>query len=146
MLVILLIDIVLFWLNYIPTKFCNYSPARIIKDQVINYIIHCKHQFSEFIQVVAKTINLIEVPRTIDALAAYHTGNKQGTWKYFNIAMDKPLSYKKTTNLPVPLDLPARIHALVTNESEDFIILDNHGNPFVVTTTFKTLPLLTPKA
>ena len=31
----------------------------------------------------------------------------------------------------ISLDFPARIHALAANESEDFIILDNHGNPFV---------------
>ena len=124
MLVILLIGAVLFWLNCIPTKFSNYSPARIIKDQVIDYKVHCKH-------VVTKTTNLIEVPRTIDALAAYPTGNKQGTWRYFNIATGKPISHKKVTNLPILLDLPNRIHALATNESEDFIILDNHGNTFV---------------
>ena len=31
----------------------------------------------------------------------------------------------------MPLDLPDRIHDLAANESEDFIILDNHDNPFV---------------
>ena len=41
------------------------------------------------------------------------------------------LSHNKETNLPIPLDLPAQIHALAANKSEDFIILDNHGNPFV---------------
>ena len=129
MLVIPLISAVLCWLNCIPTKFSNYSLARIIKDQVIDYKVHCKHQFGEFVQVVAKTTNLIEVPRTIDA--AYPTGNKQGTWRYFNIATSKSLSHKKAMNLPIPLDLLARINALAANKSEDFIILDNHGNPFV---------------
>ena len=71
------------------------------------------------------------MPRTIDALAAYPTGNEQGTWRYFNIVTGKPLSHKKATNLPISLDLPAWIHALAANESEDLIILDNHGNPFV---------------
>ena len=122
---------VLIWLNCIRTKFSNYSSARIIKDQVIDYKVHCKHQFGEFVQVVATTINLIEVPHTIDALVAYPTGNKQETWRYFNITAGKPLSHKKRMNLTIPSDLPARIHALAVNESEDFVILDNHGNPFV---------------
>ena len=131
MLVILLVGAVLFWLNYIPTKFSNYSPARIMKDRLIDYKIHCKRQFGEYVQVVTKTTNLIEVPRTIDALAAYPTGNEQGTWRYFNISTGKPINHKKATNVPMPLDLPNRIHALAANESEDFIILDNHGNPFI---------------
>ena len=131
MLVILLIGAVLFWLNCIPTKFTNYSPARIMMDRVIDYKVHCKHQFGEFVQVVTNTTNLVEVPRTIDALAAYPTGNQQGTWRYFNIATGKPIYHKKATNLQIPLDLPDRIHALATNESEDFIMLDNHGVPFI---------------
>ena len=49
----------------------------------------------------------------------------------FQYCQGKPISHKKATNLPIPLDLPDRIHALAANESEDFIILDNHGNPFV---------------
>ena len=131
MLVILLIGAVLFWLNCIQTKFSNYSPAQIIKDRVIDYKVHYKHQFGEFVQVIAKTTNLIEVPRTIDVLAAYSTANEQGTCRYFNIATVKTLSHKKATNLLIPLDLPVQIHALVVNESEDFIILDNYGNPFI---------------
>ena len=43
MLVILLIDAILFWLNCIPTKFSNYSPAWIIKGRVSDYKVHCKH-------------------------------------------------------------------------------------------------------
>ena len=61
-----------------------------------------------------KTTNLVKVPRTIDVLAAYPTGNKQGTWKYYKISTDKPISL-----------------ALAENELEDFIIIDNHGKPFV---------------
>ena len=76
MLVILLVGAVLFWLNCIPTKFSNYSPARIMKDRVIDYKIHYKRQFGEYVQVVTKTTNLTKVPRIIDALAAYPTGNK----------------------------------------------------------------------
>ena len=79
MMVILLIGEVLFWLSFIPTKFSKHSPTRIIKDQVINYKTHCKHQFREFVQVVEKTTNLIEVPRTIDALVVHPIGNKQGS-------------------------------------------------------------------
>ena len=131
MLVILLIGAVLFWLNCIPTKFTNYSPARIMKDRVIDYKIHCKHQFGEYVQVVMKSTSLIEVERTVDALAAYPTGNEQGTWRYYNITTGKPISHKKGTNVPVPEQLPDRIHALAENEPEDFIILDNHGNVFV---------------
>ena len=131
MLVILLIGAVLFWLNCIPTNFSNYFPAQIIKDRVINYKVYCKHQFGEFVQVMTKTTNHIEVPGIIDALATYPTSNEQGTWRYINIATGKPISYKKAINLPIPLNLPDRIHALAANESEDFIILDNYGNPFV---------------
>ena len=88
-------------------------------------------KFGEFVQAITKTTNLIEVPHTINALVAYPTGNKQGTWRYFNISTGKPINHKKATNVPIPLDLPDQIHALAANESEDFIILDNHGNPFV---------------
>ena len=130
-LVILLVCVVLFWLNCISTKFSNYSPARIMKDRVIDYKIYCKHQFGEYVQVVTKTTNLIEVPCTINALAAYPTENEQGTWRYFNISTGKPISHKKATNVPIPRDLPDRIHALAVGETEDFIILDSHGNPFV---------------
>ena len=104
MLVILLVGVVLFWLICIPTNFSNYSPARIIQDWVIDYKIRCKHQFGEYIQVVTKTTNLIEVTRTIDALAAYPIENKQGTWKYFNISTGKPTSHKNATNVPIPED------------------------------------------
>ena len=106
MLVILLIDAVLFWLNCIPTKFSNYSPTWIIKNRVIFYKVHCKHQLGEIVQAVTKTTNLIKVPRIIDVLAVYHTGNEQGTWRYFNITTGKPISHKKGTNLSIPLDLP----------------------------------------
>ena len=98
---------------------------------MIDYKVHCKHQFGEFVQIVTKTTNLLKMPRTIDALAAYPTDNEQGTWRYLNIATSKPISNKKATNLPIPLDFPDQIHVLATNESENFIILDNHGNPFV---------------
>ena len=94
MLVILLIGAVLFWHNCVPTKFSNYSPTRVIKDRVINYKIHCKHQFGELVQVVEMTTNLIEVPRTIDASAAFPIGNKQGSWRCFNISTGKPISRK----------------------------------------------------
>ena len=78
-----------------------------------------------------KTTNLIEVPHTINTLAAYPTGNGQGTWRYFNIATGKHVSHKKATNVPISLDFPDRIHALAANKLEDFIIIDNHGKPFV---------------
>ena len=103
-----------------------------MKDRVIDYKIHCKHQFGEYVQVVTKTTNLIKVPPTINALAAYPTGNEQGTWRYFNISTGKPISHKKATNVPMPIDLPNWIHALAADETEDFIILDNHGNPFII--------------
>ena len=64
-------------------------------------------------------------------MATYPTGNKQGTWRYFNISTGKPISHKEVTNVPIPIDLPNRIHTLAANNSEDFIILDNHGNPFI---------------
>ena len=69
------------------------------------------------------------MPHAINVLAAYPTGNEQGI--YFNIATSKPISPKKATNLPILLDFPDRIHTLAGNESEDFVILDNHDNPFV---------------
>ena len=131
MLVILLVGAVLFWLNCIPTKFSNYSPGRIMKERVIDYKIHCKHQFGEYVQVVMNTTNLVKVPRTINALAAYPTGNKHWTWKYYNISTGKPISYKKATNIPIPENLPDQIHALAEGKSENFVILNNHGNPFV---------------
>ena len=102
-----------------------------MKDQVIDYKIHCKHQFGEYVQVVIKTTNLIKVTYAINALAAYPTGNEQGTWTYFNISTGKPISHKKATNLPIPEDIPDRIHALAAGESEDFIIFDNYVNSFV---------------
>ena len=102
-----------------------------MKDRVIDYKIHCKHQFGEYVQVVTKTTNPIEVPRIIDALAAYPTGNEQGTWRYFNISTGKPISHKKATNVPMPIDFSNRIHALAADKTEDFIIFDNHGNPFI---------------
>ena len=77
-----------------------------MKDQVINYKIHYKQQFGEYVRVVMKTTNLVKVPYTIDVLAAYPTGNKQGTLKYYNIFIDKPISYKKATNIPIPKNLP----------------------------------------
>ena len=52
-------------------------------------------------------------------------------WPRIKVSTGKPISHKKATNLPMPLDLPDRIRALAANKSEDFIILDNHGNPFV---------------
>ena len=36
----------------------------------------------------------------------------------------------------MPLDFPDQIHSLAANESEDFIIFNNHGNPFVDSTNF----------
>ena len=129
--VIFLIRDMLFWLNCILTKFSNYYPTRIIKDQLINYKVHCKHQFGEFVHIVTKTTNLIELPRTINALAAYLTSNEQRTGRYLNIATVNSISHKKAVNIPTSLDLPVRIHVLVANKSEDCIILDNHGNPFV---------------
>ena len=80
-----------------------------------------------------KTTSLIEVPCTIGAFAAHPTGNEQGSWRYLNIKTGKPLIRKKGTTLPVPLDIPARIHALADHNSstEEFVILDNHDNPFI---------------
>ena len=49
----------------------------------------------------------------------------------FQYCQGKPISHKKATNLPIPLDLPGRIHALTANESEYFIIHYNHDNPYV---------------
>ena len=43
----------------------------------------------------------------------------------------EPLSHKQATSWPIPLDLSTRIHALEEHKSDNFVILYNHGNPFV---------------
>ena len=63
-------------------------------------------------QAVEKTTNLVELPRTINALAAFPTGKEQGSWRYYNITTRKPLTRKKGTSLPIPQDILARIDAL----------------------------------
>ena len=100
-------------------------------DRVVDYKIQCKYQFEEYVQVVTKTTNLIKVPRTIDTLVVQQTGNKQRTWRYFNISTSKPINHKKATNVPAPEDLPDRINTLAAGKIKDFIILNNYGNPFV---------------
>lgn len=78
---------------------------------MINYKIHCKYQFGEFVQVVEKSTNLIEVPRTINALAIFPTRNEQGSLRYFDIKTGKPLTRKSDVSLIIPENIPARTYA-----------------------------------
>jgi hypothetical protein len=92
----LIIEMVLlsvFWLNAFPHKHGvsqTISPRTIVTGKHIDYKIHCKVEYGQYVQAHEKHSNKMEA-RTVGALALRPTDNAQGGYYFFSLASGKPL-------------------------------------------------------
>jgi hypothetical protein len=71
-----------FWLNSFPHPngvLAELSPRTIITGQAVNFNLHCKYEFGEYVQTHEQHDNSM-APHTIGALSMHPTGNVQGNY------------------------------------------------------------------
>ena len=114
MLIVQMVSTCNFWLNIFPPTdgvSRNINPRELITGVKIDFNKHIKAEFGEYVQVHEEHDNSMKT-RTTGALATKPTGNAQGGHWFYSLTTGRMLDRKQWTSLPMPNDVPARIHRL----------------------------------
>jgi hypothetical protein len=121
-----------FWLNAFPHKHGvspTISPRTIVTGKHIDYKIHCKVEYGQYVQTHEKHNNNMET-RTVGALALRPTDNAQGGYYFYSLVSGKRLNRTHWTKLPMPTSVKDRVHALArrANAGKGLVFHDSDGN------------------
>jgi hypothetical protein len=110
-----------FWLNAFPNKHkisTTLSPRTIVTRCHIDYTIHCKIEYGQYVQTHEKHDNTMDT-RTVGALALRPTDNAQGGYYFYSLASGIRLHRTHWTALPMSEAVKDRVHALARRASAD---------------------------
>ena len=103
-----------FWLNSLPQKnglYSELSPQTIVTGQRLDFKLHCRFQFGEYVQTHEEHDNSMN-PRTVGALALHPTGNAQGSFYFMSLSTGRVLNRLCGTVLPMPDDVIDGVHRM----------------------------------
>jgi hypothetical protein len=86
--------------------------------KLINYLKHCKLEFSEYLQTHEEHNNKMD-PRTEGAVALRTTGNAQGSYLFFSLNSGKVVTRNRWTVLPMPDNVIKRVKAMGSIYQDD---------------------------
>jgi hypothetical protein len=130
-LIIEMVFLSVFWLNAFPHKHWvsqTISPRTIVTGKHIDYKIHCKVEYGQYVQTHKKHSNNTEA-RTVGALSLRPTDNAQGGYYFCSLASGKRLNRTHWTELPMPTSVKDRVHALArrANADKGLVFHDSNG-------------------
>ena len=133
-LVIEMVYAAIFWLNAFPHRLGisqDYSPRTIVTGLSIDYKLHCRAEFGEYVQTHEEHDNSMQT-RTVGALALRPTGNRQGSFYFYNLNSGLRINRLRWTPLPMPEEVIARVHALArrAKASRGLVFTDSFGRSF----------------
>jgi hypothetical protein len=110
-----------FWLNAFPNKHGmsqTIRPRTIVTGRHIDYKIHCKIEYGQYVQTHEKHDNSMDT-RTVGALALRPTDNAQGGYYFNSLVSGKRLHMTHWTALPMPDAVKDRVHKLARRANAD---------------------------
>ena len=103
-----------FWLNAFPHPrgiSDTLSLRTIITGETIDHQRHCRYTFGDYVQLQEEHDNSTN-PRTIGGIALRPTGNRQGSYDFFNLSSGRVVTRNYATKLPMPEEVIKRVHTL----------------------------------
>ncbi len=106
---------VVIWLNAFPAKSGvseTLSPRGIVFRHKLDFAKHCKLPFGTYCEVHDKpTLINTMVTRSTPAIVLGPSGNLQGTYKFFSLAMGKKVKRRAFTPYPMPDSVIKKVEA-----------------------------------
>ena len=118
-----------FWLNAFPHDLGisrTESPRAIVTGQRIDFNLHCKYEFGEYVQTHEQHDNTMAT-RTVGALALRPTGNAQGGHYFFSLSTGRVINRSHATRLPMPAEVIDRVHVLARRQQGTIIFRNRDG-------------------
>jgi hypothetical protein len=120
-----------FWINAFPHKYGiskTITPRMIITARHIDYKIHCRIEFGQYVQTHEKHNNNME-SQNVGALAMRHTYNAQGGYYFYSLATGMRLNRTHWTELPMPSSVEERLKtpAHRANADRGLLFQDSNG-------------------
>ena len=121
---------VVFWLNALhpsATILPNQSPQSIVTGHKINYNLHCRFDFSEYVQAYENVDNTMR-PRTVGALALRSTGNERGGHYFLSLMTGRLINRLSATKLPMPHNVVSQVHQMAKQSPDGLFFYNRDGN------------------
>lgn len=106
------------WLNMFPAHdgiSAFHSPRSIVTGLQVDYKHHCRIETGSYVQTHEQHDNTMRT-RTIGAIALRPNGNSQGGYYFLSLSTGRRIDRQNWTELPMPDDVIARIHALARRD------------------------------
>ena len=105
------------------------SPGALFDDIHLNYNVHCRLRFLQYVQMHHASTNMMS-RRTSAALNLGPTGDRQGNHYFYDIATNRVVErlIDKHTLVPMPEDIPAKLHKIGIRERMPEGIITNEEN------------------
>ena len=93
------------------------SPGALFDNIHLNYNVHCRLRFLQYVQMHHESTNTMS-RRTSAALNLGPTGDRQGNHYFYDIATNRVVErlIDKHTLVPMPEDIPAKLHKIGVRE------------------------------
>ena len=109
------------------------SPGALFDDIYLDYNVHCRLRFLQYVQMHHETTNTI-TRRASAALNLGPTGDRQGNHHFYDIGTNRVVErlIDKHTPVPMPEDIPAKLHKIGVREKmpEGLIIGEKIGRTY----------------
>jgi hypothetical protein len=121
-----------FWINAFPHKYGiskTISPRTIVTGRHIDYKLHCRIEFGQYVQKHEKHNSNNMESRTVGALTMRPTGNAQGGYYLYGLATGIRLNRTHWTELPMPSSVEERLKTLArrANADQGLLFTDSAG-------------------
>jgi hypothetical protein len=120
-----------FWINAFPHKYGiskTISPSTIITGRHIDYKLHCRIEFGQYVQTHKKHNYNME-SQTVGVLTMRPTNNAQGGYYFYSLATGMRLNRTHWTELPMPSSVKERLKILArrANADQGLLFQDSDG-------------------
>ena len=93
------------------------SPAALILGRVTDTALHCRVPFGSYCQTHEEnTPTNTNAPRTIGAIALFHSGNLQGGYNFLSLTTGKVVHRRRWTELPIPTEVINMVDKMAEKE------------------------------
>ena len=102
------------WINAFLTKdgiSNTHSRRQLIVGTNLDFNIHCKLEFGQYVQVHAQGDNTMAT-RSTGVIELRPTGSDQGVHLFFRLTTGQKIDQKNWTELPTPADVIDRVHKM----------------------------------
>ena len=127
-----LAEFVVFWLNAFPVDrgiSRLLSPYTIMTGLTVNYSVHCRFVFGEYVQTHEEHDNSM-APRTIGAIALGPAGNVQGGYEFMSLSTGRVIRRNTATKIPATDEVFAAVDRIARRQRMNvgITLTDMYGN------------------